>query len=100
MNKLTDKLTDKLNKEIKEYMKYLLILSKEQIMEKSYETVIKTKIAYYCDFGHIDDEVLNKFLEASNSLDFLYKICLVSGVNIAAGIDFALLRFNAKQKSA
>ncbi len=69
-----DKLIGKLNKEFDDYEAYLFTLEKSEIFDHSYETAIKAEMMYLIEENadKLSDKLINKLLECSNALEFLY----------------------------
>lgn len=71
-----DKLIEKLNKEFDDYEAYLFTLEKNEIFDHSYETAIKAEMICLIEENadKLSDKLINKLLECSNALEFLYNI--------------------------
>ena len=71
-----DKLIEKLNKEFDDYEAYLFTLEKSEIFDHSYETAIKAEMMCLIEENadKLSDKLINKLLECSNALEFLYNI--------------------------
>lgn len=89
MQSLDTQVIDKLEQELKEYKRYVLTLTPQEIFDKSYETAMKTELVS-CFSSKRDDyfstlpTVLQaRLLNAGNLLETLYEFWMDSDTNIS-----------------
>lgn len=83
-----DKLRNRVNKEFEDYKSELLIHTKEYILEKSYETIIKEELVFLIEDVELSADLLKQLCDCKNCLDFLYSEYLEhDGADIRDGLE-------------
>lgn len=70
---LQGELVEKLEKEYEKYKKNLLLKSKEEILENSYETTVKEEIVDILSYSNLDNREIKALLEDNDILTEFYQ---------------------------
>ncbi len=87
---LQGELVEKLEKEYEKYKKNLLLKSKEEILENSYETTVKEEIVDILSYSNLDNREIKALLEDNDILTEFYQDWLDCDTPLYASMEYCV----------